>query len=92
MRQVVIYWTVYTVITNIITKDRMGIPFTMIKEVNANTINEIVLKMFRQARYKCRGITIDFANSVFSTLNIIFNELENKLFNFHKPVYELCIL
>ena len=54
----------YTIITNKAAKGRKGALFAMIKGTKAEVICKIIKQLPSSVRYKCKEITLDFANNM----------------------------
>ena len=54
----------YTIITNKAAKGKKGALVAMIKGTKSDTICQIVCKILQRLRYKCKEITMDFANNM----------------------------
>ncbi len=80
----------YTIITNKSAKGKKGSLFAMIRGTKAGTICDIINKLPRKVRYKCREITMDFGNNMSLIARRCFPQTirVNDRFHLHQLVYE----
>ena len=80
----------YTIITNKSAKGKKGSLFAMIRGTKADTICDIINKLPRKVRYKCREITMDFANNMSLIARRCFPQAVqvNDRFHLHRMVHE----
>ncbi len=73
----------YTIITNKAAKGGKGAIFAMIKGTKADVICNIINKIPRRIRYKCKEITLDFANNMADIAKRCFPEAKQVSDRFH---------
>ena len=80
----------YTIITNKAAKGRKGALFAMIKGTKAEVICKIIKQLPRSVRYKCKEITLDFANNMSLIAKECFPQAiqVSDRFHLHKLVHE----